>query len=132
MKNEYTVVAARSRSAVLINYAALLIVFTINTLLVPSCNREPNTAIWLLHTVPLLIFLPGLIRQSPRVLVWLTFILLGHFMASVSIAFACTSVLMLIEVVLIVLLFISTMMYIRWRSRELRLLGGVTREKNSQ
>ncbi|MEE8057074.1 MAG: DUF2069 domain-containing protein [Pseudomonadales bacterium] len=123
MTNEYQLLSRRSRAVVLVSFFGLLAVFTVSTLIVPSCNRNPNVVIWVLHILPLLMFLPSILQQNVRAHAWLTFVLLGHFMASVSTAFACTSALMLIEVALISVLFIAAMLYIRWRSRETKFLA---------
>ncbi len=120
MHNDYEQLVRYSRFIVLASYSILLVVFTVNTMFIPSCNREPNAVIWAMHVVPILLFLPSILRQNVRAHAWLTFVLLGHFMASVSVAFACTSALMTFEVGVLVVLFIAAMMYIRWRSRALK------------
>jgi len=118
---DYQPLAAASRAVVLFSYFALLLVFSIGTLWLPSCNRSPNTVIWLIHIVPLLLFLPGLLRQNTRSHVWVAFICNGYFLVSVNAVFACPTVLAGIEIALTVLLFISATLFIRWRSRELAL-----------
>ncbi|WP_101759960.1 DUF2069 domain-containing protein [Oceanicoccus sp. KOV_DT_Chl] len=120
MQNKYTVLARRARITVWFSYVALLVVFTLVTVVAPSCNRDPNPVIWCIHLLLLLPFLPAIIKQDVRGHAWLTFVLLGFFMASVSTAFACTSWLTLLEVSLISSLFIAALLFIRWRSRELK------------
>ncbi|KKK74472.1 hypothetical protein LCGC14_2883440 [marine sediment metagenome] len=120
MSNDYAVLAKRCRAVLLLSYFSLLAVVSLNTLVWPTCNRSPNGVIWGIQVLLLLVFLPGMLKQNVRAYAWLTFVLLGFFMTSVSTAFACTSVLTLVEVVLTVILFIAAMMYIRWRSRELK------------
>ena len=120
MNNEFTALARLTKQISLVSYVGLLAVFTLGTLVSPSCNRDPNWVIWALHVLPLLVFLPGLLRQNVRSYVWMTFLLLGYFMMSVATVFACTSTLMLVEVALIVVLFIAAMMYVRWRSKEIK------------
>ena len=120
MHNPYTHLARYSRVALIISYVALLVVFTLVTVVIPSCNREPNTTIWLIHGLLILPFLPAIIKQNVRALAWLTFVLLGFFMASVSTAFACTSWLTVLEVFLISSVFTAALLFIRWRSKELK------------
>ena len=120
MQNQFDVLARYSRICVLVSCAGLLLVFTLSTLVWPSCNRNPNTVMWGIHLLPVLLFVPGIIKKNVRSHVWLTFILLGYFMTSVNTAFACTSALTVIEVGLIVILFISAMLYIRWQSKALK------------
>lgn len=120
MTTKYKVLAHRSRSCVLTSYVGLLLVITLGTLVWPSCDRSPNAVVWGIQILILLSFLPGVLKQNIRTHVWLAFILLGFFILSVNTAFACYSVITLLEVIAIVALFISSMLYIRWRSRELK------------
>lgn len=115
----YAMLAQRTRLLVLGSYFGLMLVFTLSTLLLPSCNKQPNTVIWVLHILPLLMFVGGVLRQNTRTHVWLAFVSLGYFMLSVTAVLACSSPLMIIETALIVLLFCSSTAFIRWRSREL-------------
>ena len=78
---------------------------------------------WGIQIAILLSFLPGVLKQNIRTHVWLTFILLGFFIASVTTVFACYSILTLLEVLVIVALFVSSMLYIRWQSRALNEKG---------
>ena len=107
------------RQLVLLCFFGLPVVFTLSLLVVPGCGRQPSMVIWLLHMLPLLLFVSGVIRQNVRTHVWLCFVMLGYFLLAVQNIFVCQSLLSAIEVALIVVLFISAMMYIRWRSRAL-------------
>ena len=123
MRNQYTRLEYYSRIVVLVSYFNLLAVFTVNTLIWPSCNRQLNIIIWGLHIIPMLVFLPSILQKNIRSHAWLSFILLGYFIASVTTTFRCTSVFMLVEVGLITILFIFVMLYIRWRSMALKFLS---------
>jgi uncharacterized membrane protein len=120
MQRNYKKYALYSRAVTWGSYIALLLVLVMNTMVWPSCNRSPNAVILGVQLVLLLIFLPSMLKQNVRSYVWLTFTLLGFFMAAVSTAFACTSLLTVTEVLLIVVLFIAAMLYVRWRSLELK------------
>lgn len=120
MSSHYEVLSRYSAAIVLACYGALLILFTLNTLIVPSCGRHANLLIAGLHIVPLLFFLPSLLRHNVRSYVWLCFISLGYFLVVVPNALACSTVLNVLEPVLIVILFVAAMFYIRWRSRALK------------
>lgn len=109
---------AVARAAVVLSYALLLMVLTIETLWLPTCGRSPNTVVWLLNMLPLLILLPAIWRRSPRGHIWLCFVLMGYFLLAVTAMFGCGSLLVSIELTLIILLFISAMMYARWRARD--------------
>jgi len=108
-----------SRYLVLLCFFGLLLVFTLSQLLFPSCGRSPNLVIWLLHMLPLSLFVSGIIRQNVRTYVWLCFVMLGYFLLAVQSIFACPSLLNAIELAFIVVLFIAAMLYVRWRSRAL-------------
>lgn len=120
MEHKYHRLSRYSRGVVWLSYAALLTVLSFNTMVWPSCGRQPNGVILGIQLVLLLMFLPGMVKQNVRSHVWLTFTLLGFFMAAVATAFACTSWLTVGEVLLIVVLFIAAMLFVRWRSKALK------------
>jgi len=123
MSNDYTILAKRSWQVAQLSYWLLILVLVLNTVASPSCNREPNWAVLGVQLALLLVFLPGMLKQNIRSYIWLSLILLVMFIASVAIAFACSSVLTVVEVFLVVSVFIAAMLYIRWRSRELKQLA---------
>ena len=120
MANDYQVLAKRSRQLAQVSFWLLLLVLLLNTVVFPSCNREPNWVVLAVQSGLVLVFLPGMLKQNVKSYIWLSLILLMMFLASVSTAFACTTVLTVAEVLLVVALFIAAMLYIRWRSRELK------------
>lgn len=107
------------RQLVLFCFFSLPVVFTLSQLLLPACGMPSNKVIWLLHMLPLLLFVAGLLRQNVRTYVWLCFVMLGYFLLAVQSIFACQSLLGAIELALIVVLFNAAMLYVRWRSRAL-------------
>ena len=120
MANDYQLLAKRSRQLAQVSFWLLLLVLLLNTVVFPSCNREPNWVVLAVQSGLVLVFLPGMLKQNVKSYIWLSLILLMMFLASVSTAFACTTVLTVAEVLLVVALFIAAMLYIRWRSRELK------------
>ena len=116
---DYRALADGARIGVLLSYFSLIVVFSLTTMVFPSCERSPNTVIWLIHLLPLLMFIRGVLRRNVRSHVWLAFISLGYFLGSVNAIFACPGILAAVEVALIVVLFVTSTMYIRWRSRQL-------------
>ena len=120
MSNDYKMLANRSRLLAQVSYWLLVLVLLLNTVVSPSCNREPNWVILAVQLALLLVFLPGMLKQNVRSYIWLCLVLLMMFLAAVTTAFACTTVLTIVEVLLTVALFIAAMLYIRWRSRELK------------
>ncbi len=80
--------------------------------------------IWVLKLLPLLLFLPGMLKDNLRSFIWLCFVCLGYFLILVQRVFAQPdSVLVLGGLVAVVILFIAAMLYVRWRARELRASG---------
>lgn len=118
----YHLIAQWARYVVLPSYFGLLSVLSINTLVVPTCDRDPNTVIWLIQIGPLVMFVHGVITQNVRSHVWIAFLCLGYFLLSVNAVFSCPTLLSGIENGLIFLLFCSATLYIRWRSKELKLM----------
>ena len=77
--------------------------------------------IWLAKLFPLLLFLPGMLRDRLRSYVWLCFVSLLYFIALVERVFAQPGEAPgIIGLVSVVILFISAMLYVRWRGPELR------------
>ncbi|ODC03590.1 hypothetical protein BFW38_08570 [Terasakiispira papahanaumokuakeensis] len=75
----------------------------------------------LLQWGPLLIFIPALIKRTPRDHAWLCFVSLGYFMQGIMNSVSPESGLYGgAEALLALILFISAMLYTRWRSMELR------------
>ncbi len=77
--------------------------------------------IWIGKLLPLLIFLPGMLRDNLRSFIWLCFVCLGYFISLVERLFADPDgVLGMVGMVAVVLLFCSAMLYVRWRARALK------------
>jgi uncharacterized membrane protein len=75
-----------------------------------------------LQVLPLLVFIPWVLRDSLHSLIWLSFVLLGYFVIAVQVAFARPEDgVALAGVFLQVILFLLAALYIRFRGRELRL-----------
>ena len=74
--------------------------------------------IWVLKLLPLLIFIPGMVKDSPRTYIWVCFVSLGYFIILVQRLFADPAdVVAIIGMVAVVLLFVFAMLYARWRSQ---------------
>ncbi|MDX1736356.1 MAG: DUF2069 domain-containing protein [Halioglobus sp.] len=77
--------------------------------------------IWLAKLLPLLLFAPGMRADNLRSYIWLAFVSLGYFMILVQRIFAApTDPLVIVGLAADVVLFISAMLFIRWRARALR------------
>lgn len=70
-----------TRNLTLVLYGLLLGSFCLWQLLLP---QGPSYFLWLVQVVPLLIFLPGLLRDNPRAYIGLCFVLLLYFIKAVE------------------------------------------------
>jgi uncharacterized membrane protein len=109
----------RTRLALRIVWISYALLFTAQALEV--WTRNAPWIIWLAVLMPLLIFLPGMLRDNLRSFIWLCFVLLLYFMRLVVSLFEDpTAPLAVIGMVAVVVLFIAAMLYVRWRAQELR------------
>ena len=77
--------------------------------------------IWVGKLLPLLIFLPGMLKDNPRSYIWLCFISLMYFIALVERTFAEPhSTLAWFGLACVIVLFSAAMLYVRWRSKALK------------
>lgn len=77
--------------------------------------------IWALKLVPLMLFLPGMLRDNLRSFIWLCFVSLGYFLVLVQRAFAHPGdVSVWLGLIAVVVLFNAAMLYVRWRAQALR------------
>jgi len=91
---------------------------------IDAWQRGAPLVFWLAKLLPLLIFVPGMWRDKLRSYIWLSFVSLGYFVLAVERVFAQPgSYLASGSLVAIVVLFIASMLYVRWRARELRELS---------
>jgi uncharacterized membrane protein len=112
-------------SAVLSSAAARLTWLSWSALLLQQAAdawmQQAPWFIWVLKVLPLLLFLPGMLKDNLRSFIWLCFVCLGYFLILVQRIFAQPDSLLVIGgLVAVVVLFIAAMMYVRWRARELR------------
>ena len=83
--------------------------------------RQAPPIVWVLWVAPLLILVPGLFRDSLRTVAWLSFVSLLYFLLVVPRVFAeSDSLRTWLELATVVVLFLSSMFYLRCRGRELR------------
>ena len=88
--------------------------------LVDAYLRGAPVIVFAVKLLPLLIFLPGMLRDRLRSYVWLCFVSLLYFVALVERVFAEPAApAAWIGLGGVVLLFSTAMLYVRWRGREL-------------
>ena len=99
-----------------LSWAVLLIVQLVDTWL-----YQLPLIVLLGRVLPLLIFLPGMLKDNLRSYIWLCFVSLLYFIALVERLFAQPgSALAALGMLSVVTLFIAAMMFVRWRARELK------------
>ncbi len=102
-----------------LSYIGLVLEITLNTFVWHQEGRQGGIVIWLIRTLPLLVFLPWLIRRNHRSMVWLCFLLIMYFLVAVPNAMSPIGVwINHVEAWLVAILFSSSMMYSRWLQRE--------------
>lgn len=107
-----------SRLLCLVSYWGLLLLFSLWYLWLAPAQSDHPWVIWLVHLLPLAAFAPVVIKGYPRGHAWLCFVLLIYFLEAVLAALVePTRGLGLAEVLLLVVLFTSAMLYARWKSR---------------
>jgi uncharacterized membrane protein len=112
-RGEHTAIARRAALASL----TMLVL----TQLLDSWVRQPPLVIWALRVLPLLIFVPGLIRDNLRTYIWLCFVILMYFLTLVLRLFNDPAdPVAWVGMSSVVIFFTAAMMYARWRARELR------------
>lgn len=110
----------RARLGVLIAYVSLIVLLTVGGLQLQSRSDAGLLAI-LIRVLPLILFLPAIVTQRARGHVWLAFVSLLYFMQGVMIATLPNMAwLGLLEVVSALLLFTASMLFARWRGRQLK------------
>lgn len=108
--------SGKAQALVWLGWAVLLLVQ-----LIDAWTMQMPWILWLGKTIPLLIFLPGMARDNLRSYLWLCFVCLLYFLVLVERLFAQPqSLLAVTGMIAVVVLFISSMLFVRWRARELK------------
>jgi uncharacterized membrane protein len=106
------------RKGALLSTLVLLAAIALQTLIIPSHDRAPNVVVWLALSLPLLVFLPALLRRGGvRSHAWLSFVSLLYFAQAVTSLFAGVRPLNIVELLASVALFTCTLLFVRWRAR---------------
>lgn len=115
-------VVTQSRKAVLAFYFGMLGLFTADAILTLFRGAPLGVAVflWLFRLLPLLIFLPGLRRNTLRTYAWLSFVVLMYFTHAVVTAFVPGELFYgLIYSFLCIGLFCALLVYIRMAKKHL-------------
>lgn len=107
-----------SQITALISYLLLLVLLVVSTLLTtlpPEASRGLMLAV---KIIPLIIFLPGLLKGHLRAHIWVCFVVLFYFTRSVVAAYLTEGDLLETAITATtVMLFIASMMNVFWQKR---------------
>ena len=98
------------RALVQICYVGLLLLLTLLNLL----RENGSVALWLLQIIPLLVFIPALLRETHRTYSWLCFVALMYFAAIIPLLMSRWLWSDWLITVLVSVMFIAAMMTSRW------------------
>ena len=111
----------RARTGVLIGYLSLIVLLMIGGLQLQARSDAGLLPI-LVRVLPLILFLPAIVMRRARGHAWLAFVSLLYFMQGVMIAtLPDMAWLGVLEVASALLLFTASMLFARWRGRQLKL-----------
>jgi uncharacterized membrane protein len=89
--------------------------------LLESAIQQPPLLVWVIRVLPLLVFVPGMWRDKLRSYIWVCFVCLLYFLTLVERLFiAPTNPVAILAMTSVVTLFVASMLYVRWRARELK------------
>ena len=109
-----------ARRVTLASYGVFLFSFAVTALMRPNMEPVARAVIWMLQTLPLLLFLPGLLRSWWKTYLWLCFMLLLYFLIIMDSLFSASGgVLQGAQLLLLVVLFTAATLFARWRQQEL-------------
>ncbi|WP_409279091.1 DUF2069 domain-containing protein [Pseudomonas defluvii] len=114
-----------SRALSLATFVGLIALLSLNTLLFADLHGARSWVILGVELVPLLILMPGILLGSARAHAWICFVVNLYFISGVQAAFVPDRALFgWLEVLLSLALFISALLYVRWRFQYDRKLAG--------
>ena len=95
-------------------FFGLLVYFGVSTVMVTTHITLATPVIWLIQTLPLLIFLKGLLQNQLRTYAWMCFVVLLYFTHGVLLAFdPPRRWLGVTELMLCTIMFVAMILYIR-------------------
>ncbi len=110
--------ATLAQRCALLAYLLLLLALAANRWQLQLSDWRASVFVWVMQTLPLLLFARGMLRGIVRSYAWLCFLLLIYFAAAVTRQFLPQrSALDTILLVLIIALFTFALLFIRWRAR---------------
>ena len=108
------------RQACFFCYLTLLLSLSVQSLSITELQLQSRVVIWMIQILPLLIFLPGMMRGNYKTYLWLCFALLIYFTVAVAnVVHPRAGWLDVTEVILTLLCFVLAMLFARWRQRQI-------------
>lgn len=112
--------ARLARRITLAALCAMVVVLSINILGIAQLAPLSRAVFWVICVVPLLLFLPGLLRGTWKSYAWMCFALMIYFQAFVTEAFRKPrDLLTLAQIACLLIAFVAAMIYVRLRRKEL-------------
>lgn len=113
-------------SMMLSSYGAIILILLLSTFSNPPQNIESTltfvlagSGIWLFKVLPLLLFIPGLIKRAHKAAAWLSYVSMLYFILAVLLAFTPGASIWGWGLVLAsLILFISSMLFTRWKKAD--------------
>jgi uncharacterized membrane protein len=113
-----------SRITLLSSYISLIIILLASTLASGGEHTEGTSiaapiVLWLFKSLPLLIFIPGLISGSHKTASWLSYVTMIYFVLAILLMFtAGADIWGTLMPLTTLILFIAAMLYVRWKKEE--------------
>ena len=86
--------------------------------LLESWLQQPPWLVWVMRVLPLLLFVPGMLRDKLRSYIWLCLVCLIYFLTLVLRLFAdAANPVAWMAMFSLVGLFVTAMLYLRWRAQ---------------
>jgi len=113
-----------AKRIMLLTFTALVLFISMKVWGIDSLEPMSRAFLWLIACLPLILFLPGLVRGNWKTCLWLCFVLLLYFSIIVTHLFMPgASTVNWLQLIALLLLFVSAMMFSRWRQQELKPSG---------
>ena len=101
-----------------LSYIGFLITLTLGTWVWMQEGRQPSVTIWIIRLLPILIFAPVVFKAKLRGIAWMCFASLLYFVMAVTEALSSLAIWFnYVELAMVVILFCSATVYIRWQAK---------------
>jgi len=117
---ESTLQVRAARQLTLWSLLALVALISMKIAAISDLEPVSKAVLWCIAALPLLVFMPGLMRGAWKTYLWVCFVLLLYFSVVVTHLFMPgANVLNWLQLIMILLAFVAAMMFARWRQQEI-------------